>query len=384
IIDGYYYNKCLFETTGCGTLLITEYKDYLNSLFEIGKEIVVYRSIEECIDLTKYYLNHTDKAHKIAKLGQKRTLNYHTKKIRMKHKKELLERHLRYQYEKSCLSLPKNISHSYKSIHKNQVETRHTKSWQNESVPLKQRGLTQIELNNMYHGKIPIVFQTLSEALYPIIQLDSSVLEIGCSTGYYYEILEYLMNMQINYSGGDYSLPMIQMAKDYYPHVPFYVLDGADLPFPDKSFSIVISSCILLHTPNYQQHIFETARVSKDYLIAHRTPICRKKPTSYFTKFAYDVETVELIFNENEFIAEFQKNGFEIINYVILSENIKDDNYNITYVFKRNNRTLISSIKINHCDTIQDDIYKELTERPDQTWNKINDGIQYFNTTTIT
>ncbi|KPA11434.1 Methyltransferase type 11 domain protein [Candidatus Magnetomorum sp. HK-1] len=375
------FNNRLFEATGCGALLITEHKDYLHQLFEIGKEIVVYRNIEECTDLIKYYLNHPDETQKIAKAGQKRTLKDHTYDIRMKKTAKILERHLRYQKEKDRLSLPKNISHSFKAIHKNQVETRFTKSWQSESIPSKQRGLTQIELNQMYKGKPPIVFQAMSAALHPIIKSDSSVLEIGCSTGYYYEILEYLLNMHINYTGGDYSLPMIQMAKDYYPHVPFYVFDGAYLPYPDKSFSIVISSCILLHTPNYQQHIFETARVSKDYLIAHRTPICRKKPTSYFTKYAYDVETVELVFNENEFIAEFQKNGFEINNYVILSEDLKNDNYNITYIFKRIKKTFSNDSML---EVIQDDIYKEMTEKPEQIWKKINDGIQYYNTTKLT
>jgi len=133
----------------------------------------------------------------------------------------------------------------------------------------------------------------------------------------------------------DYSLPMIQMAKDYYPHVPFYVFDGVSLPFTDQFFTIGISSCVLLHTPNYQEQIHETARVSKKYLIAHRTPICKNNPTTYFTKYAYGVETVELLFNENEFIKEFQKNGFTLKNYITLSESVKDDNYNITFIFKR-------------------------------------------------
>ncbi|MBF0450245.1 MAG: glycosyltransferase [Candidatus Magnetomorum sp.] len=334
-----YYNKRLFEATGCGTLLITEFQDYLVNLFEIGKEIVVYRNMEECIDLIKYYLNHPNEAQKIAKAGQKRTLKDHTCDIRMKQTAEILERHLRYKKEKDRLSFPKNISTSFKAIHKSQIDVRLTKSWQNETIPSKQRGLTQAELNQMYQGKPPVVYQALSAALFPIIKSDSSILEIGCSTGYYYESLEYLLNMRINYTGGDYSLPMIQMAKDYYPHIPFHVFDGAYLPYPNQSFSIVISSCILLHTPNYQQHIYETARVSNDYLVAHRTPICRKKATSYYTKYAYDVETVELIFNENEFIAEFQKNGFDIKNGVVLLEDVKNDNYNITYIFKRTKKT---------------------------------------------
>jgi ubiquinone/menaquinone biosynthesis C-methylase UbiE len=328
------YNNRLFEAAGCGALLISENSDYLYKLFEIGKEIIVYRNPKECIDLIRYYQNHHDEAHIIAKAGQKRTLKDHTFDTRITKTVELLERHLRYKKEINH-TVPINISHSYKNIHKNQIEKRLTKSWQSEKIPVKQRGLTQKELNQMYQGKPPIVFQAMKAAMHPITKPNLSVLEIGCSTGYYYEILEYLLNMQINYTAGDYSFPMIQMAKDYYPNVSFHVFDGAFLPYADQSFDIVISSCVLLHTPDYQAQILETARITKDYIVAHRTPICKRKATSYFTKYAYDVETVELKFNENEFISEFQKNGFDLINDITLSENRMADTYDITYVFKK-------------------------------------------------
>jgi len=106
------FNKRLFESTGCGALLISEYKDYLNSLFDIGKEIIVYRTPEECIDLIKYYLNHPDEAQTIAKAGQKRTLKDHTFESRIKKTAEILERHLRYQKEKDRTPVPQNISSS--------------------------------------------------------------------------------------------------------------------------------------------------------------------------------------------------------------------------------------------------------------------------------
>ena len=87
-------NRRLFEITGSGALLITEYKDYLNEIFDIGKEIITFRSSDECYNLIKYYLNHKDAAEKIAKAGQERTLQYHTLSARMNNISKILFHHL--------------------------------------------------------------------------------------------------------------------------------------------------------------------------------------------------------------------------------------------------------------------------------------------------
>lgn len=76
-------NMRLFEATGCGALLITDYKDNLHELFEIGKEVVAYRSAEECAALVEYYLGHPDAAAGIARAGQERTLREHSYLNRM-------------------------------------------------------------------------------------------------------------------------------------------------------------------------------------------------------------------------------------------------------------------------------------------------------------
>ncbi len=141
-----------------------------------------------------------------------------------------------------------------------------TAAWQSDKIPAKQRALVQQELESMYKGHPPVVYQVLADSLRHYVFPYCSILEIGCSSGYYYEILEYLLNMRISYTGVDYSAPLIAMAKHYYPKASFYVADGANLPFDNDQFYIAISSCILLHTPNYQAHVAETARVAQRYL----------------------------------------------------------------------------------------------------------------------
>jgi ubiquinone/menaquinone biosynthesis C-methylase UbiE len=335
----YANNMRLFEATGCGALLITDYRDNLNELFEIGNEVVAYRSAEECAALIHYYTQNPNQAEKIAKAGQQRTLRDHTYLKRMEQTAEIFERHLRYRQESSRYPVPSMISHGHKVIRFDQVTSEMTTAWQSKEIPEKQRGIVQKELARMYQGDIPLIYKVLADCLYPHADPGCSILEIGCASGYYYEILEYLLNKPITYTGVDYSENLIQMAKDFYNRPEFHVADGSNLPFGDGQFSVAISSCILLHVPNYREHIRETARVTKRFVVAHRTPVCRMRPTQYLKKYAYGIETVELIFNEQEIISEFLSQGLKLVMTHQYSANEDQDNYEVTYLFKKNDDT---------------------------------------------
>jgi spore maturation protein CgeB len=71
-------NMRLYEATGVGTLLITDWKENLHEIFELGREVVEYRTPEECAELIHYYLDHDDEREAIAYAGQQRTLRDHT------------------------------------------------------------------------------------------------------------------------------------------------------------------------------------------------------------------------------------------------------------------------------------------------------------------
>lgn len=87
-------NMRLYEATGVGTMLITDMKDNLHELFDIGKEVVAYSSPEEAADLIRYYLAHDDQAQAIARAGQARTLQEHTYEGRMRELVPILQRYL--------------------------------------------------------------------------------------------------------------------------------------------------------------------------------------------------------------------------------------------------------------------------------------------------
>ena len=84
VADRFANNMRLFETTGVGTFLVTDWKENLHELFEVGKEIVAYRTPQECVELITYYLEHDDERRAIARAGQARTLREHTYAQRMR------------------------------------------------------------------------------------------------------------------------------------------------------------------------------------------------------------------------------------------------------------------------------------------------------------
>ncbi len=71
-------NLRLFEATGVGACLLTDWKENMAELFEPDVEAVTYRSVEECVEKAQYLLAHEDERRKVAAAGQRRTLSDHT------------------------------------------------------------------------------------------------------------------------------------------------------------------------------------------------------------------------------------------------------------------------------------------------------------------
>ncbi len=70
-------NMRLFEATGVGTCLLTDWKQNLAELFAPDVEVLTYRSPAECVEKVKYILAHEDVRRAVAAAGQRRTLREH-------------------------------------------------------------------------------------------------------------------------------------------------------------------------------------------------------------------------------------------------------------------------------------------------------------------
>jgi spore maturation protein CgeB len=67
-----------FEATMAGAFYVTGWLDELSLHYEIGREIVCYRSREELVERCRYYLAHDEERERIRRAGHERALRDHT------------------------------------------------------------------------------------------------------------------------------------------------------------------------------------------------------------------------------------------------------------------------------------------------------------------
>lgn len=94
VAQGYANNLRLFEATGCGAMLLTDYAPNLTDFFSDG-ECATYISAQDAADQINYYLQNPDEMKQIASAGQRRTISTHTYAHRMDRVSRVLQ---------SCLS----------------------------------------------------------------------------------------------------------------------------------------------------------------------------------------------------------------------------------------------------------------------------------------
>jgi len=97
IAGNYAANVRLFETTGVGSLLLTDYKQNIKDFYEPDFEIVTYKSIDECIEKIKWLENNPNEVEKIRKAGQQRCMKSHTLESRIRFMDEKIQENLIYK-----------------------------------------------------------------------------------------------------------------------------------------------------------------------------------------------------------------------------------------------------------------------------------------------
>ena len=67
-----------FDGPMSGSFYITHDNPDLQLVYEVGKEIVTYQTIEECVEKVRYYLRHDKEREAIAMAGHKRATLEHS------------------------------------------------------------------------------------------------------------------------------------------------------------------------------------------------------------------------------------------------------------------------------------------------------------------
>lgn len=212
------------------------------------------------------------------------------------------------------------VSFGYRSIETQDITPDLIAGWQDPTIPQRQRQLVNSELERMYQGDVIPVYQVAADAVKATKEVAPFIIEVGCASGYYSEVLSHLLGHQVRYLGIDYSAALVKQAQQCYPTVPFLLADATALPLRSGCCDILFSPALLMHVPAYKQAIQECARVSHSWCIFHRTPVVKQAPVKYFSKYAYGVPVVEITFNEEELLSLFDKYGLEVRNTLTIGQ----------------------------------------------------------------
>jgi SAM-dependent methyltransferase len=212
-------------------------------------------------------------------------------------------------------------------------------AWLDPSIPQLQYDMAvKDELKAMRDGKPCAPFAALARCFekFYFRQNGWSLLDVGASGGYYNEVLRSgLGAVGVDYTGIDFSPSFKELAERLYPGIKFDVGDARSLPYPENSFEIVLSGCCLLHIPEYEAVIRETARVASRYAIFNKTPIILNGETEFYVKTGYGVPMIEIYFAENELLGLFSKYGLELIFTEDVSRNQSSSTVHRTYLLSK-------------------------------------------------
>lgn len=202
-----------------------------------------------------------------------------------------------------------NVSGRYRVL-KNpdlaELKKKYENIWKDASIPTQ-----QLKVNARTPKDTP-VFESAVRLVRAARLTRPTLLEIGCSTGYYADVFKNA-ELNISYEGCDYSDAFITKAKELHPGITFKVEDATHLTYATGQFDIAISGCCILHIIDYDKAIDETARVAKQFALFHRTPVLHSTQTTYAEKIGYGLPMFEIFFNETELFELFKKNGLEVV-----------------------------------------------------------------------
>jgi len=86
-------NQRVFDVPASGGFLLTDYRQQMEELMKVRKEVVCYEDKEEIPELIEFYLKHDSLREKIARRGRRRVLNEHTYTHRLKELCRHMEEH---------------------------------------------------------------------------------------------------------------------------------------------------------------------------------------------------------------------------------------------------------------------------------------------------
>jgi ubiquinone/menaquinone biosynthesis C-methylase UbiE len=212
----------------------------------------------------------------------------------------------------------------YRIVSLQEARRKQKMAWHSPRAADLQDKAYQLLLGDM-HGGAPRIDLAVAAAAVDALGLPrASLLEIGCGSGYYSEILAKLAATPIDYTGIDYSQAMIDRARARYPGLCFETGDATALRFDDAAFDIAFNGVSLMHILDYEQAIAESARVARKAAIFHSVPVFPAHPTTFLHKYAYGGPMVEAVFNRQELLDCFLSHGLRALrSWLTITYNVE-------------------------------------------------------------
>jgi protein-L-isoaspartate O-methyltransferase len=208
-------------------------------------------------------------------------------------------------------------------------------SWCDASMPERQYVRSDLahQLQVCREGYIGPPFDAFQRCVANVDWMSTrSVLDVGASGGYYGEMFD---ARTIDYCGLDLSIHFAQFARALYPGMRYVVGDAVGLPFATATFDLVISGACIMSMNDALSAIREMARVSRRYVLLHRTPILMRDATTYFSKCAYELPTLEIHFNIADFMKMVHDADLDLLYETSVSWNIESQSGHRSYLLSR-------------------------------------------------
>lgn len=194
-----------------------------------------------------------------------------------------------------------------------------SQAWTDVEIAQRQRELVDRQLADMYFGKEPEHFAVVPEVLRWLsesrrIDRVLNLLDAGCGSAYYNEIIEHFAPGLVEYFGLDYSDAMLEVAREYYPNATLIKGDLRRLKLIDRSYDIAMSGAALMHIREWRDALSELARVAKFWLLLHRTWILTgDRHTEMSIGEAYGHAAWYITFGRADIVGLLQQKGFELV-----------------------------------------------------------------------
>lgn len=184
------------------------------------------------------------------------------------------------------------------------------------AIAAKQRAVVEPQLRDMRAGRPTLLFQVVGDILTEIVSTlptPITLLDAGCGSAYYSEVIEHFTPHCYTYHGVDYNPGMVALARELYPALTVHRADLCSLDFDDRSFDVVLSGACIAHIPEWRVALSELMRVTGSYLILHRNPIyLDDSPTTFDYRNDYDAGIWVYQFNECELLSQVSTD-FDVI-----------------------------------------------------------------------